>query len=430
MKTLKTITFLFFVFISLNTVKAQTVGTLDYDCSAKPSSIDATNSALGITGNNAWNDAKMLFADGVLTMKNDGTPYYPYFEIQSSSRDIRATQIVSILVKTNITGKKLKFELYRRGEVTNNSTSILFDLNVSGTGNWEVLTMPYPGTGVVYDFAKACVISLREADGATFASGDVQIDRILVGGTIPAIVTPPAPTDPITITPTMWRNDCNSKPANVNNWNDAKITFADNVMTVSNDGGPLYPQFTFANEVNILSKQYVTFKIKTTTAGKKLKVELFKPAWNSWNNGMLNVLVDVPSTGNWETVVANIPTNDGWAADNMKYMTMSFREADGNTFASGTFMIDEIVVGGDVSTATKSVISRETSIYPTVVSSQLVVNSASKVSELTIYSLNGSKVMQLTGTINSVDVSALRAGTYIAKLKTSEGVVAQRFIKK
>lgn len=68
------------------------------------------------------------------------------------------------------------------------------------------------------------------------------------------------------------------------------------------------------------------------------------------------------------------------------------------------------------------------SIFPNPASSYIRVNS-NDVDRIEVYSLAGQMVASATGD-NQMDISALTAGTYIVRIYTSQGVQAQKLLKR
>ncbi len=71
------------------------------------------------------------------------------------------------------------------------------------------------------------------------------------------------------------------------------------------------------------------------------------------------------------------------------------------------------------------------SIYPNPVSNTLNISSVNSViNSITIFSLTGKKVLEVSEELNSIDVSNISKGMYFIEIFTSEGSSVKKFIKK
>lgn len=70
----------------------------------------------------------------------------------------------------------------------------------------------------------------------------------------------------------------------------------------------------------------------------------------------------------------------------------------------------------------------EASVYPNPSTDVITLSTEAEVEQVAIYGVNGNLLIQQNG--ETIDVSNLPAGTYIAKVKTSNGMGQTRFVKK
>lgn len=68
-------------------------------------------------------------------------------------------------------------------------------------------------------------------------------------------------------------------------------------------------------------------------------------------------------------------------------------------------------------------------VYPNPTSNFLNIESSSIINEITIWSVQGQKVLGF-GNVNSIDVSGLQSGIYITRIQTENGLQISNFIKK
>ncbi len=76
-------------------------------------------------------------------------------------------------------------------------------------------------------------------------------------------------------------------------------------------------------------------------------------------------------------------------------------------------------------------LSEEVKIYPNPVYDQLFITSENLlVKRMAVFSASGQKIMEMDGTLNSIDVSSLSKGMYFLEIISEEGKTIQKFIKK
>ena len=175
MKTNYVIILLITIVLSIASVAADdTYWT--FSCDAKPSY--ASNPMYN------WNDSKMTFSNGILTVAADGSPLYPSFDFERIV-DIRSNYSASFKIKTNAQNKLLKIELIKATQFYSGIANVAY-APINGDGQWHILKINFDELeGWVPDYNQYLVISFREDDFYdTFAPGVFQIDEISVGADI------------------------------------------------------------------------------------------------------------------------------------------------------------------------------------------------------------------------------------------------------
>ena len=138
--------------------------------------------------------------------------------------------------------------------------------------------------------------------------------------------------------------------------------------------------------------------------------------------GQDNMVIHLAGSNDVTVAIDDIQriTFDG---DNMLLKTVTGAEHSYllETIASITFLDGE-------PTAIKEVAKNiEPNVYVNA-SGELIVESSYLINRLTVFDLNGRKLIM--GTQNRLNVNALSKGLYLVKIETAEGVVTKKFIKK
>lgn len=71
----------------------------------------------------------------------------------------------------------------------------------------------------------------------------------------------------------------------------------------------------------------------------------------------------------------------------------------------------------------------ELSVFPVPANDVLTIQSNSAIKGISVYSMNGNKLIDQTGSLNTVDVSTLSSGSYILHVATEQGVSSTQFVK-
>ena len=71
----------------------------------------------------------------------------------------------------------------------------------------------------------------------------------------------------------------------------------------------------------------------------------------------------------------------------------------------------------------------ELSVFPIPANDVLTIQSNSTIKGISVYSMNGNKLIDQTGSLNTVDVSTLSSGSYILHVATEKGVSSTQFVK-
>ncbi|MGC3979609.1 MAG: T9SS type A sorting domain-containing protein [Paludibacteraceae bacterium] len=83
-----------------------------------------------------------------------------------------------------------------------------------------------------------------------------------------------------------------------------------------------------------------------------------------------------------------------------------------------------------VTTGTDNLDVPKINFYPNPVVNSLYVSSAQEVEQVSVYSLSGTLIKQVSGNVNIIDMSSLGSGSYLLKAKTKQGTIPQIIIKK
>lgn len=231
---------------------------------------------------------------------------------------------------------------------------------------------------------------------------------------------------------TIWTFDCSTKPDTIYySWTTSplmnRVTFADGIMTI-NSANAIYPRIVIPEPIDVTNFPTVRFMLRTSLADKRLQIQT-----RSFNSLLGPVLTQVsaPITGDGEWHEITLPLTPNNYTGNI---TISFREANDVTFATGIFEIDYIILGGTLTTSLPSDNKEQDIIVsPTLVENELIVrSSAGNDVELSVFSVTGAKLFTASTAKDQLraNLSALSAGSYLAVVKSGDKTVTKRFVKK
>ncbi|PKA83137.1 putative secreted protein (Por secretion system target) [Ulvibacter sp. MAR_2010_11] len=108
-----------------------------------------------------------------------------------------------------------------------------------------------------------------------------------------------------------------------------------------------------------------------------------------------------------------------------------YTDNDGNTVLVIQNQFLDFAEFKNVPLAVSEVATLNFTAYPNPVADKLFIFSESNLAEkLSVYTISGQKVIEISQNTNSIDVSGLSEGLYFLEIHTSEGISVQKFIKK
>ena len=87
-------------------------------------------------------------------------------------------------------------------------------------------------------------------------------------------------------------------------------------------------------------------------------------------------------------------------------------------------------VANFVSTESIDELTASFRLYPNPVNDKLYIETETEVEEVVVYDAFGRQQLAVSCQQSAISVSGLNAGVYFVMIKTSEGVVTKRFVKK
>lgn len=233
----------------------------------------------------------------------------------------------------------------------------------------------------------------------------------------------------------LYTYDCTAKPTSVFQWDDVKITYPvdqPGIMKVAPAYTALRPIIVFPSALDLTNCTYVKMKIKTTSPDAKVGIYMtLMRGSNPWSStNQKGVIKELIAGDVWQTVQFDFPTDATFLATEQKQLEIRFTQNLSATWAAGgNFWIDEIAVGGDISTATKSSLQNDISIYPTTTKDALYLNGLDGIdSKIEVCNLNGMSCLRTANT-TMLDVSSLSTGVYIVSIVAKNIIIKHKFIK-
>lgn len=227
---------------------------------------------------------------------------------------------------------------------------------------------------------------------------------------------------------TIWTFDCTTKPDTIYySWTTSplmnRVTFADGIMTI-NSANAIYPRIVINEPIDVTNFPTLKVMLRTSLADKRLSIQT--RSFNSLTGPVLTqVSAPITGDGEWHEITLALTPNNYTGN-----ITLSFREANDVTFASGIFEIDYIILGGTVTTSIDNSNVQIGSLSPIIMNNQLHLDSYDKSVELSVYNLSGTKCLTLTGKGKlTTNLTSLPFGIYIAKIKSGTDITTKQFIK-
>lgn len=168
----------------------------------------------------------------------------------------------------------------------------------------------------------------------------------------------------------------------------------------------------------------------SSSTKERLQIKVSTDCGSTWTSVYNKVDPDLATAG--ISTGQFIPTAAQWRTETVDLSGLTNRE---NVivkfiFTSGygnIVWIDNVsVVDG---TGIEEISEGEINIYPNPTTSTLRINSSEMINEVAIYNLQGQLVQTENGNVQSVNVSNLAPGSYIARIVTENGITNKRFIK-
>lgn len=178
-----------------------------------------------------------------------------------------------------------------------------------------------------------------------------------------------------------------------------------------------------------------------------LKFDLAHARYSSSSKEKLQVKVSTDCGSTWSTVYNKtdpdlatagistsqfIPNASQWRTETIDLSGISNREnvIVKFVFTSGygnIVWIDNVKIVN--ATGIEEITEGEINIYPNPATSTLRISSSEMINEVAIYNLQGQLIQTENGNVQSLNISNLAPGSYIARIVTENGITNKRFIK-
>lgn len=168
----------------------------------------------------------------------------------------------------------------------------------------------------------------------------------------------------------------------------------------------------------------------SSSTKERLQIKVSTDCGNTWTSVYNKVDPDLATAG----IVTSqfIPTASQWRTETVDLSGLTNRD---NVivkfiFTSGygnIVWIDNVRVVD--ATGIEEISENEINIYPNPATSTLRISSSDMINEVAIYNLQGQLVQTENGNVQSVNISNLAPGSYIARIVTENGITNKRFIK-
>lgn len=178
-----------------------------------------------------------------------------------------------------------------------------------------------------------------------------------------------------------------------------------------------------------------------------LKFDLAHARYSSSSKEKLQVKVSTDCGSTWSTVYNKtdpdlatagistsqfIPNASQWRTETIDLSGISNREnvIVKFVFTSGygnIVWIDNVKIVN--ATGIEEIAEGEINIYPNPATSTLRISSSEMINEVAIYNLQGQLIQTENGNVQSLNISNLAPGSYIARIVTENGITNKRFIK-
>jgi len=227
---------------------------------------------------------------------------------------------------------------------------------------------------------------------------------------------------------TIWTFDCSTKPDTIYfSWTTNplmnRVTFADGIMTI-NSANAIYPRIVINEPIDVTNFPTLKVMLRTSLTNKRILIQT--RSYNSLTGPVLTQVSEpIVGDGEWHLITLALTPNNYTGN-----ITLSFREADDITFASGIFEIDYIILGGSITTSIGNSGMQAVSFEPIVMNNQLYLDTYDKSVELSVYNLSGTKCLTLNGKGKlTTNITSLPSGIYIAKIRSGSDISTKQFIK-
>ena len=190
---------------------------------------------------------------------------------------------------------------------------------------------------------------------------------------------------------------------------------------VLNDEHVVLNNESFTIPLNFVS-QTKKFNFSFKAKGSKSNVDFVKVLLKNNEKVVVSESFSLSSIDEWEQIQSIFIVEESLEAPSLSFV---FSEG-------GQYYIDDILLDVDQTTGTKTIANDKFILYPTLVKSQLNYKTKQKVDKIEIYNITGA----LCGTYvvkskrGSLDVAALKKGTYLVKFIEGNNVVIKKIIKK
>jgi hypothetical protein len=209
--------------------------------------------------------------------------------------------------------------------------------------------------------------------------------------------------------------------ANVVSVTAGKLTFAptaDKFAKLQLDGGLYHVNTSTVNELQITLQNL-------STNDDELRVII---------GGGGNTSIDLSVSDASDKVYSiDLSGVTGWTGD-LSSIQLGFRDKDnaagvGKSSGTGNILINSIVFNNTLATEKINKESSAIQIFPNPANNMISVSAPVKILQITLYDLAG-KIVLVKSHSNSIDVSSLSSGIYIAKIYNEDGIIStSKFVK-
>lgn len=244
--------------------------------------------------------------------------------------------------------------------------------------------------------------------------------------------------------PIEWRYDGSAGVLNFNvNGNtdpaNGSMAYENGIWKIETFAKPFYPRLQIPL-TNISAKPTLKLRIKTTSNDYVfLWTSIRGKGYYSGNPSQADKTQEIDSEGNWTDVTvdfSDIKTSSmPNFLDTIGFVQISFRGTAGaNNWINAQIEIDEIVLGGDLSSGIHETALENVSVFPTIAKDVINISApAGKEAAVEVFNVVGAKVFSRR--INdfegnsSVNIRDIQAGTYFLNITVDGKKSFNKFIK-